>query len=114
MRSEFLDLIRNEIVWKGEQPAENRFHFDQASAFSCHDLRAHPSDWVRGGPGRNRTCNPQLRRLLLYPLSYGAGGRQISEYNDRNPGPTWSHSDLRPYSGLNSVRPGHFPVISEI
>lgn len=21
-------------------------------------------------PGRNRTCDPQLRRLLLYPLSY--------------------------------------------
>ena len=28
-----------------------------------------------GGPGRNRTCNPQLRRLLLYPLSYGANQR---------------------------------------
>jgi hypothetical protein len=26
-----------------------------------------------GDPGRNRTCDLQLRRLLLYPLSYGAG-----------------------------------------
>jgi hypothetical protein len=25
-----------------------------------------------GDPGRNRTCDLQLRRLLLYPLSYGA------------------------------------------
>src|SRR3990172_6743253 len=24
-----------------------------------------------GAPGRNRTCDPQLRRLVLYPLSYG-------------------------------------------
>ena len=25
-----------------------------------------------GDPGRIRTCDLQLRRLLLYPLSYGA------------------------------------------
>ena len=25
-----------------------------------------------GDPGRIRTCDPQLRRLLLYPLSYEA------------------------------------------
>ena len=24
-----------------------------------------------GAPDRNRTCNHQLRRLVLYPLSYG-------------------------------------------
>jgi hypothetical protein len=28
---------------------------------------------VVGDPGRIRTCDLQLRRLLLYPLSYGAG-----------------------------------------
>ena len=27
-----------------------------------------------GDPGRIRTCDLQLRRLLLYPLSYGADG----------------------------------------
>jgi hypothetical protein len=27
-----------------------------------------------GDPGRIRTCDLQLRRLLLYPLSYGAIG----------------------------------------
>jgi hypothetical protein len=29
-----------------------------------------------GDPGRIRTCDLQLRRLLLYPLSYGAARRQ--------------------------------------
>jgi hypothetical protein len=24
-----------------------------------------------GAPGRARTCNPQIRSLVLYPLSYG-------------------------------------------
>ena len=27
---------------------------------------------IIGDPGRIRTCDLQLRRLLLYPLSYGA------------------------------------------
>ena len=29
-----------------------------------------PSPVLLGGRGRGRTCNPQLRRLVLYPLSY--------------------------------------------
>ena len=32
---------------------------------------------IFGDPGRIRTCDLQLRRLLLYPLSYGAGRRII-------------------------------------
>jgi hypothetical protein len=35
-----------------------------------------------GLPGRNRTCDPQLRRLLFYPLNYG----QL--YG----GPTWTRT----------------------
>jgi hypothetical protein len=31
-----------------------------------------------GDPGRIRTCDLQLRRLLLYPLSYGATGSSLS------------------------------------
>jgi hypothetical protein len=27
-----------------------------------------------GAPGRYRTCNPCLRRAVLYPLSYGRSG----------------------------------------
>ena len=27
-------------------------------------------DW-NGAPGRTRTCDPLLRRQMLYPLSYG-------------------------------------------
>ena len=30
-----------------------------------------------GDPGRIRTCDLQLRRLLLYPLSYGAACRHL-------------------------------------
>ena len=30
-----------------------------------------------GDPGRIRTCDLQLRRLLLYPLSYGAAYRHL-------------------------------------
>ena len=34
------------------------------------------SDKRIGDPGRIRTCDLQLRRLLLYPLSYGAVNRR--------------------------------------
>ena len=30
-----------------------------------------------GVPDRNRTCNPQLRRLVLYPIELRAGGAVI-------------------------------------
>ena len=30
-----------------------------------------------GDPGRIRTCDLQLRRLLLYPLSYGAATQSL-------------------------------------
>lgn len=30
------------------------------------------SSRISGTPGRTRTCNPQFRRLVLYPLSYGS------------------------------------------
>ncbi len=32
-----------------------------------------------GDPGRNRTSSQQLRRLLLYPLSYGAVGDALAD-----------------------------------
>gem|GEM_PF-4832055 len=32
-----------------------------------NDLRLPPCD-----PGRTRTCNPQSRNLIFYPLNYGA------------------------------------------
>src|SRR4051812_7944786 len=46
---------------------------------------ANESASTAGGPGRNRTSISQLRRLVLYPLSYGA-----------------------------LMRPGHLAVIAEI
>ena len=34
-----------------------------------------------GDPGRNRTCDLQLRRLLLYPLSYGARDEFLTSHS---------------------------------
>jgi hypothetical protein len=43
-------------------------------------LSGHPTD--TGVPDRNRTCNPQLRRLVLYPVELRAQilGYQLSDY----------------------------------
>ena len=35
------------------------------------DLDSHLSPLLYGAPGKIRTCDFQLRRLTLYPLSYG-------------------------------------------
>lgn len=32
--------------------------------------------FLKGAPGRIRTCDQEIRRLLLYPLSYGGGHSQ--------------------------------------
>ena len=40
---------------------------------------------VSGAPGRYRTCNPCLRRAVLYPLSYGRSGVQILPAPPRRP-----------------------------
>ncbi len=34
----------------------------------------------RGDPGRNRTCDTEFRKLLLYPLSYGANRTSIGDH----------------------------------
>ena len=39
-----------------------------------------------GDPGTNRTCDPLLRRQLLYPLSYGAFARPV----DGPSGSSWT------------------------
>ena len=36
-----------------------------------------------GLPDRDRTCNPQLRRLVLYPIELRAVSRRHSESNSR-------------------------------
>src|SRR4051794_37746793 len=47
--------------------------------FTAIGLRGHDSVSVLpGGRGRARTCNPQLRRLMLYPLSYAPGAASRS------------------------------------
>ena len=62
---------------QGLEPRTNRLRV----YCSTIELAAHYQDYAitpssvqkenLGAPGRSRTCDLQLRRLLLYPLSYG-------------------------------------------
>ena len=36
-------------------------------------------DMFNGAHGRNRTCDPTLRRRVLYPLSYEGGGAILTQ-----------------------------------
>ena len=45
-----------------QPPPENRFNFYTSPAAAGY----------YGVPDRNRTCNPQLRRLVLYPVELRA------------------------------------------
>jgi hypothetical protein len=64
----------------GVLPAQNRrglSHSDAAAPRSVMNCRPNyaaisMAEIEVGDPGRIRTCDLQLRRLLLYPLSYGA------------------------------------------
>ena len=42
---------------------------DSGFCVLSHDVGQKP--FAFGAPGRNRTCDPWLRRPILYPLSYG-------------------------------------------
>lgn len=55
----FLNYHFCEVVWA---PGDGSFLFA---------LRSYEANQQNGTPGRNRTSDLQLRRLLLYPLSYG-------------------------------------------
>ena len=52
-----------------------------------------------GAPGRTRTCNPRLRRPVLYPLSYG---------RDMAPDPVQLGSGPFPRNGVSSLSAGSF------
>ena len=62
---------------------------------------------IIGDPGRIRTCDLQLRRLLLYPLSYGAIRRQF--YIEVQP-PTRSKSRGHASPAPGRGGQGHAPV----
>ena len=55
------------------EPIENPFGpkvLPMCSGMNCHPcVRNGPC--ASGAPGRTRTCDPRLRRPMLYPLSYG-------------------------------------------
>ena len=38
--------------------------------WGCKAPWARLAELFSGAPGRNRTCDQEIRRLLLYPLSY--------------------------------------------
>ena len=46
----------------------------------AHSTKSNPARSGAGAPGRTRTCNPQLRRLMLYPLSYGRAFSGTTRY----------------------------------
>jgi hypothetical protein len=53
-------------------------HESSRKAASRGPEAAKPSDLpVNRAPGRTRTYDRQIRRLLLYPLSYGGGSRPL-------------------------------------
>src|SRR4051812_39928121 len=68
------------------------------------ELRAQRLGYGGSAPGRNRTCNPLLRRQMLYPLSYG---RVISGRRDSNPGPPAPKAGALPAA----LRPDKFECI---
>jgi hypothetical protein len=54
---------RGQLIAACPTIADSYRHYRTIQGQSC---------FVSGDPGRIRTCDLQLRRLLLYPLSYGA------------------------------------------
>ena len=53
-----------------------RDHRAQGASKGRNSLELRPSFFLQSGrfgaPGRTRTCDPLLRRQMLYPLSYGS------------------------------------------
>ena|SRR5688572_15864063 len=46
---------------------------------TCRFILASAAEEAVGTPGRNRTCDPALRRGVLYPLSYRGEGEIVPE-----------------------------------
>ena len=63
-----------------------------------------------GAPGTARTCNPQIRSLVLYPLSYGRGAPEA-----RRGGEIGSPYILRLAASLKTIAPRmqHNPLYLE-
>ena len=52
-------------------------------SYAHHRLHQHQTIKTTGTPDRNRTCNPQLRRLVLYPVELRAQLRRLSRHTGR-------------------------------
>lgn len=49
------------------------------------EIRNLKSEMIYGTRGRNRTCGQQLRRLMLYPLSYAGVSCEKADPNETRP-----------------------------
>ena len=59
---------------------------------------------INGAPGRTRTCNPQLRRLMLYPVELQALRLSIPFLSKKWSG--WRDSNSRPTAPKAVALPG--------
>jgi hypothetical protein len=82
-------MSREPVIWMRDLGKRYLDHFAYISrSLTCNCLRrptpaldqdraaAKPQlvaslAWLRGAPGRIRTCGTRFRRAVLYPLSYG-------------------------------------------
>ena len=60
--------------------------------------------FVFGVAGRNRTCDRQLRRLLLYPLSYSDGKNGSCPIFLIKSADTWIHETFALFSSESGAR----------
>ena len=70
--------------------------------FSVVDLIPRWGLGVHGALGTNRTCDPLLRRKVLYPLSYEGDALRILPRRHRRAAAGWLHGTA--YNALNFNR----------
>lgn len=68
-------VSEGEAPGKGNSSAESRAQTACGWLWECHRIRLYVAVLIgfrweeeAGRRGRNRTCNPELRRLVLYPI----------------------------------------------
>src|SRR5690554_1601917 len=94
-------FVGNGGVTDGSRTHDHRNHNPGLYQLSySHHRRQLPFVQVRiGAPGRTRTCNPRLRRPMLYPVELQA---QVSVFHDWS---EWRDSNPRP----PGPKPGALP-----
>ena len=70
MLSSGIGFTEFELANAGDPAAENATAATKAVAKKKRRNTNPPICFLLSAPGRNRTCDQEIRRLLLYPLSY--------------------------------------------